>query len=84
VIVYPTWPHWWHAAIDNQEDSMGRNNGNNGAAAGSGAIYGLGIFGAWVWFWQQADGFWEYVGAILQGIVWPAFMVYEGFKALAG
>jgi hypothetical protein len=63
---------------------MGRNNGNNGAAAGSGAIYGLGIFGAWVWFWQQADGFWEYVGAILQGIVWPAFMVYEGFKALAG
>lgn len=63
---------------------MGGNNGSNGAAAGSGAIYGLGIFGAWVWFWQQADSFWEYVWAILQGIVWPAFMVYEGFKALAG
>jgi hypothetical protein len=55
---------------------------NNGAAAGGGAIYGLGMFGAWAWFWQQADGFWEYLLAILQGLVWPAFMVYEAFQAL--
>jgi hypothetical protein len=54
-----------------------------GAAAGGGAIYGLGIFGAWVFFWQQADTFWEYVLAILQGLLWPAFMVYEVFAALA-
>jgi len=57
---------------------------SNGAAAGGGAIYGLGMFGAWVYFWQQADGFWEYVLAVLQGIVWPAFMVYELFGALGG
>jgi hypothetical protein len=57
---------------------------NTGAAAGGGAIYGLGIFGALVYFWQQADGFWEHVGAIFQGIFWPAFMVYEAFGALAG
>ena len=56
--------------------------GNPGAAAGSGAIYGLGIFGAWVYFWQVADGFWGHVLAILEGIVWPAFMVYHGFVAL--
>lgn len=55
---------------------------NAGAAAGGGAIYGLGIFGAWVYFWQQADGFWESVWAIVQGIFWPAFMVYEAFAAL--
>lgn len=55
---------------------------DSGAAAGSGAIYGLGIFGAWVYFWQQADGFWEYVLAFFQGILWPAFMVYEAFSAL--
>lgn len=55
------------------------SNGNTSAAAGGGAIYGLGIFGALVYFWQQADSFWEYVGAILQGFVWPAFMVYEIF-----
>ena len=40
------------------------------------------MFGAWAWFWQQADGFWEYLLAILQGIFWPAFMVYEAFQAL--
>ena len=55
---------------------------NNGAAAGGGALYGLGIFGAWVYFWQQADAFWEYVLAVLQGIVWPAYLVFEAFTAL--
>jgi hypothetical protein len=52
-------------------------------AAGAGAIYGLGIFGAWVWFFQQADTFWEFLFAFFQGIFWPAFMVYEVFQALA-
>jgi len=56
--------------------------GSTGAAAGGGAIYGLGIFGALFYFWQQADSFWEYVGAIFQGFVWPAFMVYDLFVAL--
>lgn len=55
---------------------------NSGAAAGGGAIYGLGIFGAWVYFWQQAESFWEYVLAVLEGLVWPALMVYEAFSAL--
>ncbi|GAA2150815.1 hypothetical protein FHX52_0396 [Humibacillus xanthopallidus] len=57
------------------------SNGNAGAAGG-GALYGLGIFGAWVYFWQQADVFWEYVLAVFQGLFWPAFMVYEVFSAL--
>ncbi len=60
---------------------MGDNNA--GAAAGSGAIYGLGVFGALVWFWQQADGFLEHVWAIFEGLFWPAFMVYRAFEALA-
>jgi hypothetical protein len=55
---------------------------DKGAAAGSGAVYGLGIFGAWVWFWQQADGLLEHALAILQSVFWPAFMVYEVFRAL--
>jgi hypothetical protein len=54
----------------------------NAGAAGGGAIYGLGIFGAWVYFWQQADSFWDYLGAIFQGIFWPAFMIYDVFEAL--
>jgi hypothetical protein len=55
---------------------------NNTGAAGGGAIYGIGIFGAWVYFWQQAEAFWEYVLVVVQGIFWPAFMVYQGFAAL--
>jgi hypothetical protein len=58
-------------------------NSNTGAAAGGGAIYGLGIFGALVYFWQQAESFGEYLLAIVQGLFWPAFMVYQGFEALA-
>ena len=61
---------------------MAMSESRGAAAAGGGAIYGLGMFGAWAWFWQQADGFWEYLLAILQGIFWPAFMVYEVFQAL--
>ena len=57
---------------------------NNAGAAGGGAIYALGIFGAWVYFWQQADAFWEYVLVVLQGVLWPAFMVYQVFEALGG
>jgi hypothetical protein len=46
------------------------------------AIYGFGIFGAWVYFWMQADGFWQHVLAIIEGVVWPAFAVYHGLDAL--
>jgi hypothetical protein len=34
-------------------------------------------------FWKQADTFWEYVLAVVQGLFWPAWMVYEVFEALA-
>ncbi|RPI20595.1 MAG: hypothetical protein EHM57_07765 [Actinobacteria bacterium] len=51
---------------------------------GGGAVYGLGLIGAFVWFWQQADGFGEHVVGTLKAFVWPAFLVYEAFKALGG
>lgn len=58
------------------------SNGNAGAAAGGGAIYGLGIFGALVWFWQQADGLWEHLLSLFQALFWPAYLVFELFEAL--
>jgi hypothetical protein len=70
-------------AVSEREGGWVMSTGRNaGAAAGGGAIYGLGIFGALVYFWQQADTFWEYLLAVVQGLFWPAFMVYEVFKAL--
>lgn len=53
------------------------------AAAGGGAIYGWGVLGAWFYFWPQADGFWEHVFSVLQGIAWPAYVVYRALDALA-
>jgi hypothetical protein len=73
-------PTLWSRRPDVEVTTM--SNGSAGAAAGGGAIYGLGIFGALVYFWQQADAFWAYVLAIVQGLFWPAFMVYEVFRAL--
>jgi hypothetical protein len=57
---------------------------SNAGAAGGGALYGLGIFGAFVYFWQQAESFWAYLFSFLQALFWPAFMVYEVFSALGG
>ena len=56
--------------------------GSASNAGASGAIYGLGIFGAWVYFWRAADGFWEHVYAIFEGVFWPAYIVFEAFSAL--
>lgn len=56
---------------------------NNAGAAGGGAIYGIGVFGAWVWFFTQADSPPQYLYAIFQGIFWPAYMVFAAFEALS-
>lgn len=53
----------------------------NSGAAGGGAVYGLGFLGAVVFYFQQADSFWEYLLGFLQAIVWPAFLVYELFSS---
>ena len=55
---------------------------NSSGCLGGGAAYSLGIFGAWVYFWQQADAFWEYVLVFFQGIFWPAWMVFWAFDFL--
>jgi hypothetical protein len=50
---------------------------NRGAGGGGGAVYGLGLIGAVVYYWQEANGFWEHLWAIGEGILWPAFVVYD-------
>ena len=51
---------------------------------GGGAVYGLGLIGALVWFWREADGGGERIAGVLKALVWPAFLVYDAFKALRG
>ena len=61
---------------------MSASGNRSTGAAGGGAIYALGILGAWVYFWQHAHGFWAYVLVLFQGLFWPAWMVYDVFTAL--
>ena len=55
---------------------------NQASAGGGNAVYGLGLIGALVFFWQQADSFGGYLLAILKALVWPVFLVYQAFQGL--
>jgi len=52
--------------------------------ASSGAVYGLGLIGAAIYFISTAASFWMGVLGFLKAIVWPVFLVYEAFKNMAG
>lgn len=51
-------------------------------SAPAGAVYGLGLIGAAIYFISQATGFWIGVLGFLKALVWPAFLVYELFQYL--
>ena len=57
---------------------------NASGNATSNAVYGLGFIGAAVYFISHAAGFWMGVLGFLKAIVWPAFLIYEAFKAMTG
>ena len=48
----------------------------------SGAVYGFGLMGAWIYYLGHATTFWMGVMGIFKGIVWPAMLVYEVLKTL--
>ena len=52
--------------------------------AGSGAVYGLGMIGALVYFVGTAETRTDYVLAVGKAIVWPAILVHLAFKRLDG
>ena len=51
-------------------------------AAGGGAVYGMGMIGAAVYFIGHAAGFWLGVLGLLKAIVWPAFLIYYAMRSL--
>jgi len=48
----------------------------------SGAVYGLGVIGACVYFIKRATTSEEKLRGFLKGLVWPALLVYKLFKFL--
>jgi len=61
---------------------MRRGWGKGRGGCGGGAVYGLGLIGALVYYIGAADGFWQGILAILKALVWPAFLVYYLLKSL--
>ena len=52
------------------------------ANAPMGAVYGLGFFGALVYYIQTASSFWMGVFGVVKALLWPAFLVYELLRHL--
>lgn len=59
------------------------NDKKNNYATNGSCLYFMGFIGAAVYYISAAAGFWAGAMGFLKAMVWPAFMVYEGFKALA-
>jgi hypothetical protein len=53
-----------------------------GPNPGSGAVYGLGLIGALVYFIQHAATFGDGVIGVLKALVWPAFLIYKVLEIL--
>lgn len=54
----------WHRHV--------RDNSGHG-----GAVYGLGLIGALIYYFQHATTFGDVIFGILKAIVWPAFVVFR-------
>ena len=52
--------------------------------APAGAVYGLGLIGAAVYFISTATGFWMGVFGVIKALVWPAILIFDAFKTLGG
>jgi hypothetical protein len=50
---------------------------NCGGAAGGGAIYGLGLIGALIYFLQHAHTILQGIVGIIYAIFWPAVVLYK-------
>ncbi|MFA6169357.1 MAG: hypothetical protein WCW67_04375 [Candidatus Margulisiibacteriota bacterium] len=48
----------------------------------NGAVYGLGVIGALVYYIQHSTSFWGGVIGILKAIVWPAMLIYRLLESL--
>jgi hypothetical protein len=46
-------------------------------SGGSDAVYGIGLIGSWVYYFQRATTNQERIQGFFKGFVWPAVLVYE-------
>ena len=56
---------------------------NRNQYASAGAVYGLGLIGAAIYYISIASGFWMGVLGFIKALIWPVFLVYEALKHFA-
>ena len=54
----------------------------NSPPPAGGAVYGLGMIGALVYFLGTSESGRDYALAVGKAMVWPALLVYKAFKSL--
>lgn len=55
---------------------------NHAGTAGGGAIYGMGVVGAIIYFLQHSTTLAAGVIGIIKGLFWPAVVVYKALELL--
>ena len=71
-------------AEDRRPWRKSRRSRQGGPAAEGGAVYGIGMIGALVYFLGAAESGRDYLLALPKAIVWPALLVYKLLKSLYG
>ncbi|USN97450.1 MAG: hypothetical protein H6799_03750 [Candidatus Nomurabacteria bacterium] len=54
------------------------------SSGSSGAVYGLGVIGALVYFMQAATSFGDVISGIFKALVWPAYVVFKFLELFYG
>jgi hypothetical protein len=72
--------------MEEKSEVKSEKKSKSGSSANSqcGAIYGLGLIGAAIYYISAATSFWIGVLGFLKALVWPAFLVYEVFCYIGG
>ena len=47
------------------------------SGGGADAVYGIGVIGAWVYYFKRAETTEARVKAFFKGLAWPAFVVHD-------
>jgi hypothetical protein len=55
---------------------------NSVHCGGGSAVYGIGMIGALVYYFQHVTTFAEGIAAIFHSIFWPAFVIYKVLEVL--
>ncbi len=52
------------------------------AGSGSDSVYGIGLIGAWIYYFKRATTNQERIQAFFKGFIWPATLVHDLFVFL--